>query len=294
MGEKDITEKRLESFNDVFSDIINVLVFDGEETVKEDQLEDSETGSYYTQDRNIHSQIRDVSKYWKANNVIFTLFGLENQTEIDKDMPFRVIGYDGAAYRNMLVDDNAQRYPVITIVLNFSNKRWTKYNSIRSCLDVNEKLASFISDYKINIVDIAFLSEETIHKFKSDFKIVADYFVQQRKTGSYIPMDEKTKHTWELLMLMSALTKDERYIDTYFKEHREEGLTMCDVVDQFVEKGMEKGMEKGRYEGEISTTVRLMKNLIEKMHISVDEAFSMLGVAPDMQAKCRPLLANNA
>ena len=34
MAEKDNTEKILESYNEVFADIVNVLLFDGEEVVK--------------------------------------------------------------------------------------------------------------------------------------------------------------------------------------------------------------------------------------------------------------------
>ena len=36
MGEKDITEKLLEDYPDVFADIFNVLLFDGEKLIKED------------------------------------------------------------------------------------------------------------------------------------------------------------------------------------------------------------------------------------------------------------------
>ena len=36
MQEKDITQKMLEQFNDVFSDIVNVLLFDGKDVVDED------------------------------------------------------------------------------------------------------------------------------------------------------------------------------------------------------------------------------------------------------------------
>ena len=39
MREKDITEKALENYNDVFADIVNALVFDGEEVVKGTELE---------------------------------------------------------------------------------------------------------------------------------------------------------------------------------------------------------------------------------------------------------------
>ena len=39
MGTKDITEKHLEDLNDVFADIVNVLLFNGERLVKEKDLE---------------------------------------------------------------------------------------------------------------------------------------------------------------------------------------------------------------------------------------------------------------
>ena len=40
MGEKDIAEKVLEDYNDVFADIVNVLLFQGEQILKPEQLED--------------------------------------------------------------------------------------------------------------------------------------------------------------------------------------------------------------------------------------------------------------
>ena len=44
MGQKDIAEKRLESYNDVFADIVNTLLFSGEKLIAEDQLEDGLPG----------------------------------------------------------------------------------------------------------------------------------------------------------------------------------------------------------------------------------------------------------
>ena len=35
MAEKDMTEKTLESYNDVFADIVNVLLFNGRQVVNE-------------------------------------------------------------------------------------------------------------------------------------------------------------------------------------------------------------------------------------------------------------------
>ena len=52
-NDKDIAEKHLESFNDVFSDIINVLVFDGENTISEDDPEDMNTSSMLADNKEI-------------------------------------------------------------------------------------------------------------------------------------------------------------------------------------------------------------------------------------------------
>ena len=47
MAEKDITEKMLEAYNDVFADIVNVLLFDGKREVGEDELADAVTRSAF-------------------------------------------------------------------------------------------------------------------------------------------------------------------------------------------------------------------------------------------------------
>ena len=38
LGEKDILEKKLLMFNDVFAEFVNGIMFDGEDVVKEDEL----------------------------------------------------------------------------------------------------------------------------------------------------------------------------------------------------------------------------------------------------------------
>ena len=44
MGEKDKIEKLLEDYSDVFADIINVLVYQGEEVVKPEELRTTNIG----------------------------------------------------------------------------------------------------------------------------------------------------------------------------------------------------------------------------------------------------------
>ena len=104
MNGKDITQKMLERYNDVFADIVNVLLFSGKKIVDEDALIDTPVDSALKLDGEIHSQYRDVAKYWKNGQINIALFGLENQTVPDKLMPMRVIGYDGAEYKRQVLE----------------------------------------------------------------------------------------------------------------------------------------------------------------------------------------------
>ena len=58
MGEVDKNEKSLEDYNDVFTDIVNVLLFNGDDYIKEDELEAASPYSNYT--ANGKPEIRNV------------------------------------------------------------------------------------------------------------------------------------------------------------------------------------------------------------------------------------------
>ena len=90
--EKDITQKTLERYNDVFADIVNVLLFNGERVVREDSLTDALPGSILKMDGRIRTQYRDIAKYWHNSKIKLSMLGLENQTKPEKRMPliFRV------------------------------------------------------------------------------------------------------------------------------------------------------------------------------------------------------------
>ena len=63
MAEKDLAEKILESYNDVFADIVNVLLFKGKRVIKPESLTDAGSLSNYNIDGKLHEQERDVAKF---------------------------------------------------------------------------------------------------------------------------------------------------------------------------------------------------------------------------------------
>lgn len=64
MKDKDITQKQLEDYNDVFADIMNVLLFQGKRMVSEEDLVPANNKSQFKDTvGKIHEQERDIAKY---------------------------------------------------------------------------------------------------------------------------------------------------------------------------------------------------------------------------------------
>lgn len=77
MGVKDISEKILADYNDVFADIANVLLFQGEQMISPDSLRNERIVSQYKSSSNkLHEQERDILKSWTDENLKIALIGL--------------------------------------------------------------------------------------------------------------------------------------------------------------------------------------------------------------------------
>ena len=278
MQGKDIAEKMLEKYNDVFADILNVLLFAGGDVVDESALTDALPMSMLKIDGRVRTQERDIAKYWRKNKINVALFGLENQTVPNKLMPLRVFGYDGAEYVKQSRNENSDRakYPVITLVLYLGyEKRWNYPKRLFDVLDIDEDIRPYVNDFKINLFEIAYLEREKIDLFKSDFRILADYLYQMRKNRDYIADETNIAHVEELLTLMSAMTGDNRFEETINDLKGKEKVNMCEVLDRVEARGIEKGRLEGRQEGTINTLISLVKDGI----LSLDEAAIRAGMS---------------
>lgn len=269
MQQKDLSEKVLEDNNDIFADIVNVLLFDGEDTVEESSLVNTTVHSQYKDDSGkLHEQERDVAKYWRKGDTDIVLYGIENQTKVESRMPVRIFGYEGASYRGQ--HDKKTIVPVITMVLYYgTDRRRTAPANIKSLIKVPDGLDKYVNDVKANVFEIAWLTDDQISKFKSDFKIVANFFVNRRKNKDYIPDDKTTiKHVDEILKFLSVMTGDNRYEKLLADK---EGVSnMCDVAQRLEDRGMKKGIEKGN---------RMIYSLVEEKSISMEKGAEKLEIS---------------
>jgi len=260
MKEKDITEKKLLSYNDVFADVINGTIFEGQEIVRSEDLTDANPVTQFKDDKNTHrEQIRDVAKLWEKKGVIFSFIGIENQTSLDRDMILRVISYDGATYKNQI--GNEHIYPVFTIVIYWGKNEWKAPTTLKERIECPTEIIDVVSDYKFKLIDMARLSDEEIDKFRDDFKFIAGILSKKR---NYRPHDLDIKHPEEVLDLLDAVLHDDRFkiMKSEIVRIKTEGreVDMCEFLDELEKRGMEKGIEQGMEKGEEQATFRIAKN----------------------------------
>lgn len=257
MKDKDIAEKILEDYPDVFADIVNGFLFQGNAVVKPEELEDMQLRSAYRAELKLHDMERDVAKRWKKNGIRIACVGFENQTAPDSRMVLRILGYDGAEYRAQCLKENLNNapYPIITIVLYFGHEqRWTAARSLYEAVNVPDELKPFVSDVKLNVFEVAWLTDEQVAKFRSDFRIVADYFVQKRKTGTYKGSKDTMRHMYEVLQLLSVMERDSRFEEAAIEEEKKGGRqNMSSIIDQYIKEGEARG--EARKEAEVNERV---------------------------------------
>ena len=307
MGKKDLSERKLFELNDVFADAINGLLFKGEDIVKEKDLEDVPSKSNIKLDNGKFThQERDVSKLWKKEGVIISLLGIENQSQIDDNMIFRVLSYDGVSYKSQL--DNKNIYPVVTLVLYYGKKQWDSPISLRQRLNIPDTLKKIVPDYTVNVYNLGSMPDNEIARLKRDFKVVVDFL----KNGDTIKSG-KIIHLPEMLDFFTAFIGDKRFeniekdVIHLYKERKGDG--MCDikeVLDRIEnrgiaigeergiklgeERGIKLGEERGIKLGEERSILSSIKRLMSNLKLSLEETLDALEIAEEDRERYRKMV----
>ena len=286
MAEKDLASKKIEDYNEVFADIYNTLLFRSP-VITPERLQSGPTESIYKADNgNLSSQSRDIlKKYHNKTHLVISSFGIENQASIDKNMPIRIMEYDAGTYRQQVKDRDAAITPVITIVLNLTDKKWNAAKSIHELLETDETLIRYVQDYKINVFDIAFLEDDTIESFTSDFREIARFFKKKRLGENPLASQIELAHPEEIMEFISVFTQDKRYLDgiPYLQNLKKEGgaVTMCTVADALISEGIQKGKLEGRLEGRLEGKIELLS----EMDYSVPDIAARLNISEEQVRK---------
>lgn len=167
--------------NDRFADLFNAALFQGQQIIKPEELEDidSEESSIlehkdYAESIEASRDNIKIRKRSSENWIEFVMLGKESQKHIHYAMPLRVMGYDYGTYKKQY-DDNAAKYtssqgmasdeylsrmkqtdrfsPVVTIVVYYSEKPWDGAVTLHEMLQIPKEFAAYVNDYKMILVE---------------------------------------------------------------------------------------------------------------------------------------------
>lgn len=268
MGQKDLPEKNLESFPDVFADIVNVLLYEGTEMVTAENLRPAPTETfYYSQLGKMRNQFHDVSMFEQKNEVIRVQYTLENETKVSRKIIFRRIGYEGAVYREQL--EKKVNYPFVGLVLYWGRKKCRQPRSVAEFF-VHKNLPletwKYINNFHLQIFEMARLPKEVRRRFTSDMRLVVDYLAEG---DNYKPSGQAIIHLEAFLLMMKHLSGDKRYEqliqELSQEESKGEKITMCKLIDKYIDQGQAQML------------VQNVETLMKSLSFNLQQACESLG-----------------
>lgn len=230
----------------------------------------------------------------KDERAVYLLLGIENQGDVHYAMPVKNLLYDAINYAKQVQKAaNSHReakdskghskgeflsgfykedrlIPVITLVILFSPDKWDGPTSLHEMLNVDdEHILSLVPDYQIHLITPYGLSKDELKKFHSSLREVLTFIKYSKDREK---MDEAVRDNFK------KLRKEE--IDV---------LNYCANVNLKLPPGEEevdvcKAWEDMKQEVEERTLLEALRNIMETLHLSLEQAMKALKVPEANQA----------
>ena len=273
-----------------YADIINGVLCEGQQVVSQGDLTELDTRS--------KAKSRDlVCK--AAIGVNFSIIGIENQDEVDYELPVRIMEYDVNRYRQQITSiskdiranskdlwpgeymygfkKDSQLYPVITIVLYAGSEPWDGPKSLREMInftDIPDSIKELVQDYRIKVVDIRRLTDTSM--FQTDVAKVFDFIRFSEKWDElyqlvssdsyYQNMDEEA---YEVVAKYANIRKEGTVKMNEFRG-KDGKFDMCKGIKDLMENSKEEGREEGRSLGAAQERQNIITNMLE-MNKDIEE-----------------------
>ncbi len=271
----DTVLKNYWSNNEQFADLFNAVLFDGEQVIKPEELEDVDAEEStvlehrkYAESIQISRDVIKVQKRSLEQGVEFVMLGMESQTTIHYAMPLRVMGYDYASYKKQY-DSNAKSYklregmsedeflsrmkkedrfiPVITVVVYYGDESWNGATSLHGILNIPKRLERFVNDYKLLLVE-ARRNGLVLHNMNNRdlfnlLEIILDKTTPTHETRrKAIEYTQEHRVDRDVIVTVAGATNCKIDFDSIGKEGE---IDMCTVFEETWAEGKAEGKAEG-------------------------------------------------
>ena len=282
MGKADVYESDYLENEEVFADLVNGVLYQGEQVVKPCELEeqDGELRSILGED--VKKTLRDKVKLWKGT--VIAVLVVENQTKVDYRMVTRAMLAESMAYDKQwkkLRDKNRAQekqqeerveedefvsgmrkgdkfIPVITIVIYYGKEKpWDGARTLYELLDVEgneEKILPYVSNYRLNLFD--YHDYDDFDRFHSELQSVFEFLRYAGDKESMKIRLEQHRERYENLsgqakVLLTKLANIRKIPGVGEKEFEKGDFSMCKAFEDMRKEGFIEGEKKGEIKGEV-------------------------------------------
>ncbi|MCD8103809.1 MAG: hypothetical protein LUF35_02110 [Lachnospiraceae bacterium] len=258
---------RLKDFwrdNNRFADLFNAVLFEGQEILKPDALEEADTDvSGIIQLKQYQESLvraRDVVKK-TAYGADFVIWGIENQQHIHYASPLRTLLYDGMGYLKEYNEITRQRkedsgpktkdeflskmrkedrlHPIFSITVYYGEKEWDGPLCLKDMIvDMPEPMARLFSDYKMNLVQVRDSGKYTFNNedVKTVFDISRKFFEGNVNEVKETYKDKELQP--EIVAVIGKITESSFLMQKGKRGRR--SINMCTALEQLENDAVER------------------------------------------------------
>lgn len=276
MGAKDTKAKEFLSDNQRFADLCNFYLFNGQDTIKAEELQTQDTTEVLsvfgvTKKELMVQKWRDLLKkiiIKRTDFCTYMIIGVENQTDIHYAMPVKNMIYDAINYGKQ-VNEAAKEHrvgknlknrgeflsgfskddkltPIVTLTLYWGADEWDAPRSIHDMLStVEPEVLKFVPNYSLNLIVPGEITD--FEKFRTSLGAVLEMIKYSK--------DEEAMNT---LILTKPIYKDleneavkaiNLFTGLELKINEEEKtMDMCKAWADHRQAGVKEGIKEGRAE----------------------------------------------
>ena len=276
MSDKDSITKEYMKQPDRFADLFNGFCFGGEEKLRPDELKDMDTTSivlpYGSDGAALPEQkARDVLKLALKTDgkAAYCILGVENQTEVHTAMPIRNMLYDAMTLTEQVVatakshkaahnhgNDKAEFLsgfhrddkvlPVITLVVYWGADDWVAPVTLREMYPegVEENILKYATDYKMNLISPAKMTDQQLDVFRSDLKAVLKFIKHSRDKVELANLVNNNQD-YKSLDRLAAQTISVCSGQNFNFPVGEERIDVCKAIDDMITDARNEAQDEG-------------------------------------------------
>ena len=250
--EKDRAAKNFFSDPKIFSEFVNLSLFNGEERIKAEDLReiDPVNSTVFTKNKSLEVLVDNLydSTVKESDENVYAIIGLESQAYSDKHMVIRAGIASLLIYDNQIatIKEGEKLKPVYIIVFNMLDRKWSNATDLRKLLS-DEAINVFgypLVNAGYYVLDPHELKGEKINKISKPLKLVLNIIKNQgdkKELLSYINSEEAFKNLdYRTAKLLETIMKVDIPNDG--------GYNMCKAIEDIKNDGKLEGKREGKSE----------------------------------------------